>query len=140
MQMTKQQAKEQIENFLAKIGDTNSTVFDDKNFAKAMIGEAILGFVYNGDENLKCQSLIYRFRKTPKESVMNAIEEESKNAPKGGGEIAFDDENFTLVLQKDYGEKVSSEDFYDDMQKLAQASLVWSSEVLQRVAERAIPQ
>ncbi len=138
--MTKQQAKEQIENFLTKIGDTNSTVFDNKNFAKAMIGEAIMGFVYNGNNNLKCQSLIYRFRTSPKESVMNAIEKESKNAPKGGGEIAFDDENFTLVLQKDYEDNVSTEDFYDDMQKLAQASLVWSSEVMQRVAVRAIPQ
>lgn len=140
MQMTKQEAKTQVEAFFEKIGDKDVSVFNEKNFAKALIGEAIMGFVYNEDETLLCQSLIYRFRKPPQQKVMEAIEFESQNAPKGGGEIAFDEENFTLVLQRDYQQKVSEDDFYNDMQKLAKASLIWSDEVLQRVAERAIPQ
>ncbi len=137
MQMTKDQAKTQIDNFFAKLGENEVSSFEEKNFAKAMIGETIMGFVYNGEQSLKCQSLIYRFRKAPQETIMNAIEEESKNAPNGGGEIALDEKNFTLVLQKEYQENVSDEDFYNDMQKLAKASLVWSNEVLNRVAEKA---
>lgn len=140
MEMTKTQAQEQLVAFFKKLGDKNPSIFEEKNFVKAMLGDAIMGFVYNGDETLKCQSLIYRFRKTPKDSVLEAIEIESKNAPDGGGEIAFDDENFTLLLQKDYKKSVSDEEFYSDMQKLAEASLIWSNEVLQKVAERAIPQ
>ncbi len=138
--MTKEEAATQISEFFSKIGSKTTTVFDEINFAKAMIGEAIMGFVYDEDETLSCQSLIYRFRKTPLESVIKAVDEEAKTAPNGGGEIAFDDENFTLLLQKDYQKKVSNDEFFNDMQELAQASLIWSSVVLQRVAERAIPQ
>ena len=137
--MTKDEAKQQIEAFLAQLGDKEASVFDEKNFAKAQLGDAFMGFVYGDNEKLSCQALIYRFRKPPKEQVMDAIEAESKNAPNGGGEIAFDEDNFTLLLQKDFGEKVSNEEFYKDMQDLAQASLVWSNEVLTRVAERAYP-
>lgn len=140
MEMTKTQAREQLVDFFEKLGDRNPSIFEEKNFVKANLGDAIMGFVYNGDETLKCQSLIYRFRKPPKDSVMEAIEFESQNAPNGGGEVAFDEENRTLLLQKDYKQKVAEEDFYSDMQQLAEASLVWSNEVLQKVAERAIPQ
>ncbi len=140
MKMTKAEAKEQLEAFLAKLGDKNASVLEERDFVKANIGDAIMGFVYRNEETLMCQSLIYRFRNRPKENILKAIDAESKDAPNGGGEVAFDPENFTLVLQKDYKAKVSEEDFFNDMEKLAQASLVWSNEVLQRVAERAIPQ
>lgn len=138
MKMTKDEAKTQVTEFFKQIGDKEPDIFKSKNFAKAMIGEAIMGFVYQDDETLSCQSLIYRFRRKPQDAIMNAIEEESRNAPNGGGEIAFDEENFTLVLQKNYVEKTEQEEFFNDMQNLAQASLVWSNEVLSRVAEKAI--
>ncbi len=137
MNMTKDEAKTQVEAFLEKLGSNESNVFEEKNFAKVMIDQAIMGFVFKENETLSCQSLIYRFRREPKDSVMKAIEEESKTAPTGGGEVAFDDENLTLVLQKEYTEKISDEMFYNDMKSIAEASFVWSLEVLDRVAEKA---
>lgn len=137
MHMNIDDAKNQLEDFFTRLGEQKSSVFEENNSTKALVGDAIMGFVYKADETLTCQSLIYRFRRSPQENIMNAIEEESKMAPKGGGEIAFDDKNFTLVLQKDYREKVSGDDFFNDMQNLAQASLIWSNEVLSRVAEKA---
>jgi chromosome segregation and condensation protein ScpB len=132
------EAKTQVGEFFIRLGEKQSSVFEEKNFAKAMIGDAIMGFVFKAeDETLSCQSLIYRFRKMPQTKIMDAIEEESKTSPKGGGDIAFDDQNLTLVLQKDYQTIVSAEDFYNDMQNLAQTSLIWSNEVLSRVAEKA---
>ena len=137
--MTKNEARQQIEAFLAELGDGQASVFEEKNFTKAQLGDAIMGFVFSEDDILSCQALIYRFRKQPKEQVMDAIEAESESAPNGGGEVAFDEENLTLLLQKDFSEKVPEESFYKDMQNLAEASLIWSNEVLTRVAERAYP-
>ena len=136
MEMTKAQAKKQLEVFFEKLGDTNPSIFEGNNFVKATLGDAIMGFVYEDDDTLKCQSLIYRFRKKPKEAVMNAIEIESQNAP-NGADIAFDEANFTLVLQKNYTEKISDDDFYKTMQGLAESSFVWSNEILDKVAKRA---
>lgn len=139
MQMTKTEAKEQLETFFEKLGDKNSSILEEKNFVKASFGDAIIGFVLNDEDTLSCQSLVYRFRKPPREAILAAIDEESRDAPNGGGEIAFDESNFTLVLQKEYKAAVPADEFFGDMQELVEASLEWSNSVLSRVAEKAIP-
>lgn len=135
--MTRHEAKSQLDAFFEKLGNKDANLFEESNVARATIGEAFMGFVFNENKSLSCQSLIYRFRKMPKKAIMDAIESESTAALNGGGEIAFDEDNLSLILQKEYTDKVSNEQFYRDIQELAETSLIWSNEVLSRVAEKA---
>lgn len=135
--VNKQQAKQQIEAFFLRLGN-KASFFDEKNFVQARIGEAFVGFTFDdANEILSAQALIYRFRDVPKNKILDqvfAAENESNN---GGGEIVFDDEARTLFLQKKFIEKIADEQFYKQINVLAQASLLWSGDIFARAAERA---
>lgn len=134
--MTREEAKQQLEAFFRKIGITAS-FFEDKNFAKATIGEALIGFEFVEAEGiLNAQALIYRFRNSPNQKVVEAIFTEQKNSDTGGGNVNFDSEDFSLFLEKSFTEKISGEEFYKQINDLARASLIWSSQILPQIAEK----
>jgi hypothetical protein len=134
--MTREEAKHQLEAFFRKIGITAS-FFEDKNFAKATVGEALIGFEFVKTEGvLNAQALIYRFRNSPNQKVIEAIFAEQKNSDTGGGNVNFDSQDFSLYLEKSFSEKISDEEFYKQITQLAQASLIWSSQILPQIAEK----
>lgn len=133
--MTREEAKQQLEAFFRKIGITAS-FFEDKNFAKATVGEALIGFEFVEMENiLKAQALIYRFRNSPNPIVIEALFAEQQNSDTGGGSLRFENEDFSLFLEKSFGEKLPDEEFYKQINQLAQASLIWSSQILPQIAQ-----
>lgn len=135
--MTKEDAKQQVEAFFLKLGQ-KASIFDEKTHVEARIGETVVGFEYDeAEEILSAQALIYRFRNTPKDNVLDAIFGEETDANNGGGRVVFDSENFTFYLQRDFAEKQADESFYQAVHELAQAGLRWSGEILMQAAEKA---
>lgn len=133
--MRRQEAKQQLEAFFKKLGITAS-FFEDKNFAKATIGEALIGFEYAETEGvLNAQALIYRFRNSPNQTLIEALFAEQKNSDTGGGKLRFETADNSLFLEKTFTEKTADEEFYGQVNQLAQASLVWSSQILPQLAE-----
>ena len=134
--MTKQEAKQQLETFFRQLG-IEISFFEDKNFVRANVGEAVLGFEFiESDGRLDAQALIYRFRRLPSAEILEAIFAEEKNADTGGGTIRFDEDNLSLFLEKKIVGKIADEKFYEQINRLARASLLWSSRVLQNAAEK----
>lgn len=135
--MTEEEAKQQIGAFFLKLGK-KASFFDEKNFVKARIGEAFVGFEYDErEEILLAQALIYRFRSEPRDKVLDAIFAEENETNNGGGRIVYNSETLSFYLQKDFTEKIGDEQFYKIINNLAQASLRWSDEILARAAEKA---
>ena len=138
--MTREEAKQQVEAFFRKLGEKKASFFDEKNHAEARIGEAVIGFEYDeAEEVLSAQALIYRFRHAPKDNVLDAVFGEESEANSGGGRVVFNSENFAFYLQRDFQEKVGENVFYEGINRLAQASLRWNSEILTQAAEKANP-
>ena len=134
--MTKEEAKQQLEAFFRKLG-IKASFFDDKNFAKANIGEAVLGFEFLEEKQiLQTKALIFRFRRPPEPKILSAIYAEANEQNSGGGEIYLDEEDLSLYLEKDFDEKLDDDIFYEQVNNLAQASLLWSGSILQQVAEK----
>ena len=134
--MKKKQAENLIKQFFLEFNQNIDSI-DLGSFVKANVGEAILGFEYSESEPaLICSALIYRFRQLPRSVVLTAIEEAERTVETGGGEVVFDEESLTLALVKIYHEDVAPKTFYAEMQKLAAASLFWSNEVLNGVADK----
>ncbi len=133
--MTREETKQQLEAFFRKIGITAS-FFEDKNFAKATVGEALIGFEFVESEGiLTAQALIYRFRNSPNPRVIEALFAEQKNSDTGGGNLRFETEDFSLFLEKDFSEKLPDDEFYKQINSLAQASLLWSGQILLQITE-----
>lgn len=135
--MTKTEAKQQVEAFFHRLGE-NASFFDEQNHAEARIGEAVIGFEYDeAQEILSAQALIFRFRSEPKDNILDAVFGEESEANRGGGRVVFNSENLAFYLQRDFQEKVGENVFYEGINKLAQASLRWNSEILMQAAEKA---
>jgi hypothetical protein len=136
--MTKEEAKQQVEAFFRRLGEKKASFFDAKNYVEARIGEAVIGFEYDETEEiLSAQALIYRFRTAPQDNVLDAVFGEETDANNGGGRVVFNSDNSAFYLQRDFQEKVGENVFYEGINKLAQASLRWNSEILTHAAEKA---
>lgn len=133
--MTREEAQQQLEAFFRKLG-IKASFFDDKNFVKASIGEAVIGFELLETEGiLNAQALIYRFRNNPNPVLIEALIAEQQNSDTGGGNVRFNDDDLSLFLKKTFTEKLPDEEFYEQVNRLAQASLLWSSHILPQIAE-----
>ena len=102
---------------------------------QARVGEAVVGFEYDeSDGSLSCQALIYRFRREPRDEILDALFAEESDANNGGGRIVFDSDDFSLYLQRDFTEKIDDDLFYRQVNALAWASMVWNSEIVEHAA------
>lgn len=136
--MIKRDAEILLNEFFSGFGKSVK-VFAERDFVKVNIGEAIIGFEFRATEKtLFCHALIYQFRQPPRPEILSAIEHEEQNgADTGGGEIVFDQKNNSLALVRGYDKFVDPDVFTSQIQKLAAASLTWSSTVLDRAATSA---
>lgn len=134
--MTRSEAEKLLADFFARFGK-REFAFDQTDFVKADIGEAILTFEYDADgKSLNCHALIYRFRQEPLPEVLEEARKAAKKESDTGGELFFDSSTLTLSLAKTYAEPVEPTEFLAQMQELAAASLVWSSKTLSRIADK----
>jgi hypothetical protein len=135
--MTKDEAKQQDEAFFRRIGE-KASFFDEKNFVQIRIGETLVGFEYDETEELlSVQALIYRFRSEPLDKVLDAVFAEESETNSGGGRLVFNSENFAFYLQKDFEEKIADHLFFDQINRIAESSLIWNSDILTQAAEKA---
>jgi hypothetical protein len=135
--MTKDEAKRQMAAFFRRLGEKKE-IFGERNFVKARVGEAFLGFEYDETDGiLSCQALIYRFRREPRDEILDAAFAEENRT--GGGRVVFDSQSLALYLQRDYAEKTDDAVFDEEVRRLAADSLVWSGEILGRLAENVAP-
>lgn len=132
--MTKEEAKQMLKAFFSRLGE-KASFFDGKDFAKARIGEAVVGFEYDdADGVLSGEALIYRFRREPRDEILDAaFAEENEN---GGGRVVYDSESLSLYLQRDFTETIEDAEFFERIHELAIASLRWNGEILSRIAEK----
>ncbi|HEY8561479.1 MAG TPA: hypothetical protein VIL74_13975 [Pyrinomonadaceae bacterium] len=136
--MTREEAKQQIEAFFRRLGERRASFFTEKSHVEARLGESLLGFEYDEDEQiLSAQALIYRFRSAPRDEVLDAVFAEETEANSGGGRLVFNSENSAFYLQRDFREKIGDNVFYEGVNRLAQASLRWHTEILAVAAEKA---
>jgi hypothetical protein len=136
--MTREEAKLQTKVFFHRLGETTSSFFEKKTHIEARIGESVIGFEYDeSEEILSAQALIYRFRDEPKDDILDAVFAEETETNTGGGRVVFNSENLAFYLQRDFQEKVGEHVFYEGINKLAQASLHWHSEILTQAAGKA---
>ena len=135
--MTREEAKQQVEAFFHRLGEKKASFFDAKNYVEARVGESVIGFEFDEDEAiLSAQALMYRFRSAPEDKILDAVFGEESEANSGGGRVVFNSENFAFYLQRDFTEHVGDNFFYEAINKLAQASLRWNSEILAQAAEK----
>lgn len=119
-------------------GDAN--VFGRKGVAGVMLGAAELFFEYDSaNRKLACGALVYRFRGEPRPGVLEGFFDEEAGADAGGGALDYRAEARALFLSRTYSEPVPGDEFAGDMKRLAEASLQWGDEVLERVSSRVLP-
>ncbi|HEY0050733.1 MAG TPA: type III secretion system chaperone [Pyrinomonadaceae bacterium] len=134
--MTREEAKQQLETFFRRLG-SEASIFNEQKFVQARIGESFVGFEFDEtDDLLSCQALIYRFRREPTDEILDALFAEESDANSGGGRIVFDSETFSLYLQRDFEEKIDDASFYEQVNALAWASMVWNGEIVEHAAAK----
>lgn len=134
--MNREEAKQQLEIFFRRLGN-EASLFNEQKFVQARIGESFVGFEFDeADGVLSCQSLIYRFRREPSDEILDALFAEESPANNGGGRIVFDSGTFSLYLQRDFAEKIDDASFYQHINSLAWASMIWNSEIVGHAAAK----
>jgi len=67
---------------------------------------------------------------------LQAVFSEENETNNGGGRVVFNAEESTLYLRRDFTEITDDEQFYNQINQLAVASLKCNSEILERAAEK----
>ena len=139
--MTRGDAERLLRSLTDAHGLSAGRLFDGKDVAGLMLGEAELFFQYDEDRHaLWCGALVYRFRSEPKPGVLEAFFEEEKEdarAPdSGGGALEYRGDTRSLLLARTYESAPAPEEFVEDVRGLAEASLVWARDAVPRVASR----
>jgi hypothetical protein len=97
--MTREEAKLQIETFFNRLGEKTTSFFAPKPYVETQIGEALIGFEYDDDEEiLSVQALIYRFRNEPQDNILDAVFAEESDATTGGGRVVFKTDKMDLYI------------------------------------------
>lgn len=135
--MTREEAQRLVQTFMKSHGQSSEGL-NPQGFGGAVLGDAQLYFEYHSDKQaLETSALIYKFRDPPKPGVLEGFHAEEKSGTDtGGGAVDYEPENKSLFLSRTYTTMPLDTAFKADMQRLTQASLVWSSEVMDRVASR----
>jgi hypothetical protein len=136
--MTRDEAAEMVGTLLDAYGaGGGAEVFRGGDVAGVMLGRAEVFFEYYEGASLYCAALIYRFRREPRPGRLQRFfqYEAGGAADSSGGSLEYREETRSLLLGRFYLEPVSAEVFAADVKRLAEASLFWADEVLERVAE-----
>jgi hypothetical protein len=132
--MTRIEAKKQIEIFFSFLREKKISL-SRENSVHFNLGRVCLFFDYDeSGENLSVQALIHRFRQVPNENVLNFVFAEENKKNTGGGRIVFDGKKNAFFIQRNFSKKMIDVDFYQAINNVAQASLIWNRQILSEVA------
>lgn len=132
--MTRTEAKKQIEIFFSFLKEKKNSL-KAENTVQFNLGSVCLFFGYDESEkNLSVQALIYRFRKVPNKTVLNLIFAEESKKNTGGGRVVFDSKTNAFFIQRDFSARMMDVDFYQAINNVAQASLIWNNQIMGDVA------
>ena len=136
--LSRESAQELVRWFVRTQGAGMSPGLNPQGFGGVMLGRAQVYFEFHEDsKTLECSALIYRFKEPPKPGVIEGFEAEAREGTDaGGGTVDYERENRGLFLSREYTVVPEGAGFAKDMKRLAEASLVWGDEVLDRVASR----
>ena len=136
--MTREEAQRLAKALLAATGNPDSPGLNPQGFGGVAVEGAQLYFEWHDKEQaLECSALIYKFKDAPKPGILEGFQAEEKSGTDtGGGTVDYETENKSLFLSRTYTQAPPQSSFVEDMKKLMKASLVWSDEVLDRVASR----
>lgn len=143
--MTDTEAERQVKDFLARyeMSPDVSALRAGKVFG-VMLGSAEVFFIYDAaTETLHAHALIFRFpatspTATPPPALLLEIERENlASSAKNTGKLNYQPENKGLYLSQAFTEAIAPETFYDQMQKLTVASLIWARESFAQLIARA---
>lgn len=143
--MTRGEAERLLRSLTDAHGLSAGRLFDGKDVAGLMLGEAELFFRYDEVRRaLWCGALVYRFRAEPKPGVLEAFfeeEQEGTRAPDSGvGALEYRLEYFeatrSLLLARTYEAAPGTEEFVEEVKSLAESSLAWARDAVPRVASR----
>lgn len=135
--MTREEAARMVETFLGAQGARGaSELFRGGDVAGVMLGRAELFFEYDEGGTLHCSALIYRFRREPHPGRLQRFFQYDAGgaAETSGGSLEYREETRSLLLGRVYFEAVPDDEFAADMKRLAEASLLWAEEMVERVA------
>ncbi|PTL77321.1 type III secretion system chaperone [Vitiosangium sp. GDMCC 1.1324] len=135
--MTREEAQRLVQAFMKSLGQPSEGL-NPQGFGGVALGDAQLYFEYHADKQaLETSALVYKFRDPPKPGVLEGFRAEEKSGTDtGGGAVDYEPENKSLFLSRTYSTVPQDAAFKEDMRRLAQASVVWGDEVLDRVASR----
>ncbi len=136
--MTREEAQSLARALLAETGNPNSPGLNPQGFGGVAVDGAQLYFEWHDKEQaLECSALIHKFSNPPKPGIIEGFQAEQKaGTDTGGGSVDFEKENNSLFLSRTYTQAPQQPMFLADMKQLMRASLVWSDEVLERVASK----
>jgi hypothetical protein len=136
--MTREGAQRLVQTFVRPHGPLQSAGLNQEGFGGLRMGGADLYFEWHEDtQALEASALVYKFHDPPKPGVLETFQkEEQEGTDTGGGTVTYEPENRGLYLSRTYKEVPDERTFGKDMKRLMKASLVWSQEVLDRVASR----
>jgi hypothetical protein len=136
--MTREGAQRLVQSFVRPQGSLQSPGLNQEGFGGLVMDGAQLYFEWNEDTKaLECSALVYKFHEPPKPGVLETFQaEEKEGTDAGGGTVDYEAENRSLFLSRTYTQVPNERAFGKDMKRLMKASLVWSREVLDRVASR----
>ena len=135
--VTKDEAKQQVQAYLSG-HEVDSPGLNDKGLGGASLELGDIYFEYLPEQAaLKCNALIYRFRKPPNPAVIDAFYDEGTRTDTGGGEIDFQVESQSVFLARVYDRRVDAKTFAAELDTLLAASHLWRNEVVVRVADQA---
>lgn len=139
--MTRAEASRMVSSLLDAHGVAGGAhLFDRQGVVGVMLGAAELFFEYAEEGgSLKCSALVYRFRDEPRPGVLEEFfaAEGRADGDTGGGALDYRPETRSLLLSRTYLEPAPGEEFARDVRRLAEASLAWGGELLERVAARS---
>lgn len=135
--MDRQEAAGQVNAFAKRIGVAGAA----NDFTKPLqvrLGESVVGFEFDDAAGaIVTRALIYRFRKSPAEKTLAAILAAETTSNTGGGTLVFDEVSTTLFLERSFSDRVDDDSFYAEINRLAQASMIWTTRTLGDAAEKS---
>jgi hypothetical protein len=136
--MTREEAQQLARALLTAAGQPDSVGINPQGFGGVAVENAQLYFEWHDKEQaLECSALIHKFRDVPKPGIIEGFQAEQKaGTDTGGGTVDYEPVNKSLFLSRTYTQAPPHPLFVDDMKRLMKASLVWSGEVLDRVASK----
>jgi len=135
--LTKDEARKLVQEFF-RANDAESPGLNEQGLGGASLTAGDIFFEYLPEPAaLKCSALIYRFRGPPNPAVIAAFHDEAKTTDTGGGTLDYETENRGVYLSRVYERALDPETFTAELRKLLDASQVWRSDAVERVADKA---